>query len=100
MKLEFETNTSTVPFVDNCFVNEVNFDTGSTEIMQMLRAGIKATQDGNRAEARQLLLHVTDAEPNNENAWLWLASISEYPEELLIFLFFRRHFSGFLACCR
>jgi twitching motility two-component system response regulator PilG len=68
--------------------------------MQMLRAGIKAMQDGNRAEARQLLLRVTDAEPNNENAWLWLASISEYPEELLIFLFFRRHFSGFLACCR
>ncbi len=44
MKLEFETNTSTVPFVDNGFVNEVNFDTGSTEIMQMLRAGIKASK--------------------------------------------------------
>jgi len=86
MKLEFETNTSTVPFVDNGFVNEVNFESGSTETMQTLRAGIKAAQDGNRAEARQLLLRVTDAEPHNENAWLWLASISEYPEELLIFL--------------
>lgn len=85
MKLEFETNTSTVPFVDNGFVNDVNFDTGS-ETMQTLRAGIKAAQDGSRAEARQLLLRVTDAEPHNENAWLWLASISEYPEELLIFL--------------
>ena len=86
MKLDFETNTSTVPFVDNGFVNDVNSETGSAETMQMLRDGIKSAQAGNRAEARQLLLRVTDAEPNNENAWLWLASISEYPEELLIFL--------------
>ncbi len=86
MKLDFETNKSIVPFVDNGFVNNVNFENGSTETMEMLRAGIKAAQDGNRSEARKLLLRVTDAEPNNENAWLWLASISEYPEELLIFL--------------
>ena len=86
MKLEFETNTTTVPFVDNGLANEVNFENGSTETVQMLRAGIKAAQDGNRGEARQYLLRVTDADPNNENAWLWLASISEYPEELLIFL--------------
>ncbi len=86
MKLDFETNTSTVDFVDNSYVNDVNSDNGSAETMQMLRDGIKAAQSGNRAEARQLLLRVTDAEPKNENAWLWLASISEYPEELLIFL--------------
>lgn len=86
MKLDFETNTSTMNFVDNNFVNDVKPETGSAETMQMLRDGIKAAQNGNRAEARQLLLRVTDAEPKNENAWLWLASISEYPEELLIFL--------------
>ena len=33
-----------------------------------------------------MLMRVTEADPNNESAWLWLASISEYPEELLIFL--------------
>lgn len=86
MKLEFETNTSTASVVDNGFADDVNFETDLGETMQTLRAGIKAAQDGNRAEARQLLLRVTDAEPDNENAWLWLASISEYPEELLIFL--------------
>lgn len=86
MKLDFETNTSTVNFVDHDLVNDVKTETSSAETMQMLRDGIKAAQNGNRAEARQLLLRVTDAEPKNENAWLWLASISEYPEELLIFL--------------
>lgn len=58
----------------------------SPEVAKMLRSGIEAAQSGERAEARNLLLRVTDAEPDNENAWLWLASISEYPEELLVFL--------------
>lgn len=53
---------------------------------EMLKAGIKAAQEGNRAEARHFLLRVTDHQPENETAWLWLASISEYPEELLGFL--------------
>ena len=86
MKLDFETNTSTVPFIDNGSVNNSNFETGAAETLELLRDGIKAAQNGNRIEARKLLLRVSDAEPNNENAWLWLASISEYPEELLIFL--------------
>jgi twitching motility two-component system response regulator PilG len=46
----------------------------------MLRAGVKAAQAGNRSEARQLLTQVTEAEPDNETAWLWMASISEYPK--------------------
>ena len=52
----------------------------------MLREGVRAAQEGKRAEARQLLLRVTEADSESENAWLWLASISEYPEELLVFL--------------
>ncbi len=86
MKLDFETNTSTVNFVDKGFESDFKTETEASETLQILRDGIKAAQTGNRVEARQLLLRVTDAEPNNENAWLWLASISEYPEELLIFL--------------
>ena len=31
-------------------------------------------------------MQAEDSGDKNENAWLWLASISEYPEELLIFL--------------
>src|SRR4028119_1400257 len=58
----------------------------SEDVAEMLQSGIKKAKEGNREEARQLLLRVTDAEPKNETAWLWLASISEYPEELLVFL--------------
>ncbi len=82
MRLEFEPNTSVVPFVEN----EAADQGVSSEVERMLRAGVKAAQEGKRGDARTLLLHVTEADVNNENAWLWLASISEYPEELLVFL--------------
>ncbi len=81
MRLEFETNASVLPFVENEVSQDVSF-----EVERMLREGIRAAQDGNRVEARKLLLCVTETDENNENAWLWLASISEYPEELLVFL--------------
>jgi CheY-like chemotaxis protein len=58
----------------------------AARINEMLKAGISAAKEGNRAEARALLLRVTEAQADNETAWLWLASISEYPEELLVFL--------------
>jgi len=45
-----------------------------TDIQATLQAGIAATRAGNRAEARQLLQEVITADPNNEQAWLWLAS--------------------------
>jgi CheY-like chemotaxis protein len=82
MRLEFEPNTSVVPFIEN----EVADQGVSSEVERMLREGVKAAQEGKRSEARNLLLRVTEADANNENAWLWLASISEYPEELLVFL--------------
>ena len=87
MKLEFESNTSTVPFaVDNSTAGSAHSDNRPADVSEMLQAGIKAAQEGNRAAARQQLLQVTEADPKNENAWLWMASISEYPEELLVFL--------------
>ena len=51
-----------------------------------LQSGIQAAQAGNRAQARIHLTRATELAPHNENAWLWLASISEFPEELLEFL--------------
>lgn len=83
MKLEFESNTTVFPPVETDFVNDKKAETNSAEI---LNAGIKAAQEGRRGEARNLLLLVTEMDSENENAWLWLASISEYPEELLVFL--------------
>ena len=82
MRLEFEPNSSALPFVEN----EVVSQDVSSEVERMLREGVRAAQEGKRAEARQLLLRVTEANADSENAWLWLASISEYPEELLVFL--------------
>lgn len=52
----------------------------------VLQEGIRAAQAGDRSAARVALLRATDLDPRSENAWLWLASISEYPEELLVFL--------------
>ncbi len=85
MKLEFESSTNTLPFIGNGYADE-KFELGAAKVSQMLEAGIKAAQAGDRSEARQLLIQVTEAEPQNETAWLWMASISEYPEELIIFL--------------
>lgn len=70
---------------ENAAADSVTENT-SSQVKAILHNGIKAAQAGSRSEARHLLLRVTELEPQNENAWLWLASISEYPEELLIFL--------------
>lgn len=86
MKLDFESNTSTFAPVGSDFSERVESDNNSAEVSKMLREGIEAAQNGKTSEARSLLLRATEAAPNNEKAWLWLASISEYPEELLVFL--------------
>ena len=86
MKLDFESNTSTFAPVGGDFSERVESDNNSAEVSKMLREGIEAAQNGKTSEARSLLLRATEAAPNNEKAWLWLASISEYPEELLVFL--------------
>ncbi len=86
MKLELETNPSAFPFIDNEFVADASSENNSAEVKPLLQSGIKAAREGNRAEAKQMLRRVTEIEPKNENAWMWLASISEYPEELLGYL--------------
>lgn len=86
MKLEFESQSASLPMVDPRNLEDMAPQGSSPEVEEMLRKGIEAAQSGDRAEARSFLLNVTDADPDNESAWLWLASISEYPEELLVFL--------------
>jgi Tfp pilus assembly protein PilF len=80
MKLETEVAAPN-PVIELPADIENSADTGI-----ILQSGIKCAKEGNRLQARQLLLRVTEADPENESAWLWLASISEYPEELLVFL--------------
>ncbi|CAN5560636.1 hypothetical protein BH10ACI1_BH10ACI1_10020 [soil metagenome] len=86
MKLDFESNTSTFTLVGSEFLDSVERENNSAGLDKMLREGIHAAQNGKPAQARSLLLNVTEIDPNNEKAWLWLASISEYPEELIVFL--------------
>lgn len=84
MRLEIDTTVSAPPIADETGTSGSVVD--SAEVKSALNQGIKAAQAGNRAQARTSLLRATELDPQNENAWLWLASISEYPEELLGFL--------------
>ena len=86
MKLELDTHSAPNSLIDNHSEYKNSVDSQKEEITNMLRSGIDLAKEGNRPDARQLLLKVTEIDPNNETAWLWLASISEYPEELLVFL--------------
>ena len=87
MKLDFSSDNSAISLVEEDFAqNGYSENDSNKEDTKYLRAGIKAAQRGDRAEARQMLMRAAEADPNSESAWLWLASISEYPEELLIFL--------------
>src|SRR5262245_17126353 len=42
----------------------------------LLQAGISAARAGDRVQARLSLLEIIDLDPTNEQAWLWLASVS------------------------
>jgi len=86
MKLELDIQSPQNSSAKYDSANANGFDNTSEDVKKLLRAGIKFAKEGSRTEARQMLLQVTEADSNNETAWLWLASISEYPEELLVFL--------------
>lgn len=42
---------------------------------QQLKAGIRAAQQGDKDKAREILEEVVKQSPNNEVAWIWLASV-------------------------
>ncbi len=86
MKLQFVDETPNVSLAAELVKKSDSVEANSPESMKMLSDGIESAQKGDRAKARHLLLKVTENDPGSETAWLWLASISEYPEELLIFL--------------
>ncbi len=85
MRLELDPLPSSMPFVDDPVPQNVS-QTNDSDPDQFLREGIKAAQSGNRAKARAALIRASELRPDSESTWLWLASISEYPEELLVFL--------------
>ncbi|HEX6127115.1 MAG TPA: response regulator [Pyrinomonadaceae bacterium] len=85
MRLEIESTVAAPPISEKAAATERS-EIDLAEAKSALNKGIKAAQDGNRGYARISLMRVTELDPRNESAWLWLASISEYPEELLGFL--------------
>lgn len=48
---------------------------------EILQFGIEAARDGNREEARNLFTLLTKQDPNNIQAWLWLAGVSDNPTQ-------------------
>ena len=84
MRLEIEPTLAPPQVTDETSNNDHRAD--AVEAKSALNRGIKAAQAGNRAQARASLLLAAEIDPRSESAWLWLASISEYPEELLGFL--------------
>ena len=50
-------------------------------LQSRLNAGIEAARSGNLAEARRLLQQVLSSDPNNEVAWMWMASAVTSPAE-------------------
>lgn len=50
---------------------------GTGSIQERLREGIEAARRGDKAAAQKLLRYVVDRDPDNEVAWMWLASALE-----------------------
>lgn len=50
------------------------------EANEILQLGIEAARDGNREEARNLFTLLTKQDPQNIQAWLWLAGVSDNPK--------------------
>src|SRR5262245_23191375 len=53
---------------------------------ELLQKGIKAAKAGDHGIATELLLEVIEDEPQNEAAWLWLASVTKDVEDKLAYL--------------
>jgi twitching motility two-component system response regulator PilG len=56
------------------------------EVVRLVREGITAAKAGNLAAAREFLQDAVHADPYHETALMWLASISDKPQELLGYL--------------
>jgi twitching motility two-component system response regulator PilG len=84
MRLEFEPNTTVMPLVQNG-VAEVP-PSASPEFQTLLKMGIAAAKNGDRENARELLTEAVEIHSLNEEAWMWLGCVSDYPEELIAYL--------------
>lgn len=56
------------------------------QVTRLVREGITEAKAGNLPAAREILLNAIDIDNQHETALMWLASISDKPQELLSFL--------------
>jgi len=54
---------------------------GNNSLDEKLRTGIEAARRGDKVTASRLLRQVVDITPNNEVAWMWLASALDNLQE-------------------
>jgi len=83
MRLDLEASPAAPAVLDSASRDE--FDS-YRNAARLLKRGVFAAQSGDRDTARKLLTQVVALDPASEDAWMWLASISDYPEELMAFL--------------
>ncbi len=50
-------------------------------LQDLMRQGIEAAREGNKADAKVFFQQVVDLDDKNEKAWMWLASVVETDEE-------------------
>lgn len=51
------------------------------QLADLLKQGIKAKKNGDAITARLLFSRALQMDPQNENGWLWLASVAESPQQ-------------------
>ena len=56
------------------------------DVAELLRRGIEAAREGNRAEAREFFEQVVEIDEKSEKGWFWLASVVDTDDERRICL--------------
>jgi twitching motility two-component system response regulator PilG len=64
-------------------LDPTNMAAGASLKVARLEAGVAAANAGHRAEARGWLKLVCAGDPKNESAWLWLAGVTDDPQEAI-----------------
>ncbi|MHB8628319.1 MAG: hypothetical protein ACYDBJ_15245 [Aggregatilineales bacterium] len=59
----------------------MNASSEPKSIEQLLREGVQAARNGNKATARDRLREVVKRDEQNEKGWIWLASVIDDPNE-------------------
>jgi hypothetical protein len=65
---------------------DLNENSDSPNLEQLMQLGIQAAKSGNKQNARMIFQQVLDGDKDNERAWLWMAAVAEDPVERLRYI--------------